>query len=51
MKLETEIDKGILLHQMFVVGKEEGARIIDKIKTKYPNHPFIAELEKTNNEK
>lgn len=51
MNLDSENGKGMLLHQVFAVSKEEGARIIETVKQKYPNHPFIAELEKTNNEK
>jgi hypothetical protein len=42
--------KGMLVHQVFMVSKEEGARIIEKVRPSFDNE-FIQILEKTNNEK
>lgn len=43
--------KGIVINQVFNVGKEEGSRIINVIKTKTDDKNFINELEKINNAK
>jgi hypothetical protein len=42
--------KGMLVHQVFVVSKEEGARIIERERATL-DAEFIQVLEKTNNEK
>ena len=43
-------NKGMLVHQVFVVSKEEGARIIERVRPTV-DAEFIQVLEKTNNEK
>lgn len=45
------IQKGQYVHQVFMVSKEEGARIIAKIKAEIDDPVLIAELERINNEK
>ena len=41
------IQKGIVQHQVFAVGKEEARRIIDKVKADHSDEvEFIAELER-----
>ena len=46
------IDKGIVVHQVFTVGKEEARRLIDKAKsTDGDDTVFINELERIYNEK
>lgn len=42
--------KGMLVHQVFMVSKEEGARIIEQERATL-DAEFIQVLEKTNNEK
>lgn len=42
--------KGMLVHQIFMVSKEEGARIIERERATL-DAEFIQVLEKTNNEK
>lgn len=46
------IDKGIIVNQVFNVGKEEARRIIDQVKqTDGDDAAFIAELERLYSEK
>lgn len=44
-------EQGTLIHQVYVVGKEEGERIIESVKVKAPRHEIIAKLEEINNKK
>ena len=46
-----ENQKGIVIHQVFMVSKEEGLRMIAKAKTQTDDANFIAELERINNQK
>ena len=45
------IQKGIVVHQVSKVSKEEGSRIINIAKTKTDDTVFISQLEKINNAK
>ncbi len=44
-------EKGIVVHQVSKVSKEEGSRIIAIAKTKTDDTAFISQLEKINNAK
>lgn len=47
----SNIEQGILVHRVYVVGKEEGQRIIESVKVQAPRHEIIAKLEEINNQK